>query len=181
MINRKQLEALHRTLPEDWTPRDDVRAAVMELLSLPENDRAAGDGVLLSLSLDGVAEHASGSTLWRRGVLPPELSPLEQLKATEDKRMADMRREQEEELQRGLREDKRRMEVLQAPEKLKAFNFIDERLADWFPALGFDESQIAAARATLPNPMAVVTAPQPVEPSRVVTSLPPGAAVAWIN
>jgi hypothetical protein len=174
MINRKQLEALHRALPEDWTPRDDVRATLMELLTLPPNDRGAGEAVLMSLSLAGVAQHSNSGTLWRRGVLPPELSPLE-LQAAEDKRV---RQEREEEFQRRERANRHAEAVHQAPERARAFMFIDQRVREWAALLGFTPEQIQSAALQLSDPLNVP--PLPVEPPRFVTSIPPDAVVTAV-
>lgn len=172
-MNRAQLEALHAALPEEWTARDEVQRIVLELLSLPRGDFAAAGVVLTSMSSVGAAQHSNRSTLWRRGILPPDLSPLE----AEKKQREEARQEREEDFKRQEQAAKRRAEFALAPEKLHHFTFIDERMVSWLTALGFDEDQIATARATLPNPMNLP--PAEPDPPRIVHSLPPDAVVVY--
>lgn len=178
MISRKQLEAIHRALPEDWTARDDVVQTVMELLSLPEHDRGRWEGFLTELGLAGVAQHSGGGKLWRRGVLPPEVSPAEELIRAEQKRLDAIRQEEEEEFQRRVRANRHAEAVHQAPEKTRAYMFIDQRFREWAALLGFTPEQIETAASQLSNPMDVP--PLPAEPALFRTHLPPDAVVAAV-
>lgn len=177
-IPRKQLERIHRALPEDWTPRDEVRKIVAELLNL-EHDQAAQDGLLTSLSLAGVAQHAKNSTLWRRGTLPPAVSAHERYEAAQKRARERARVEEEEALARRHRAEKRQLEFAMAPQKAQAFGWIDERVGEWLLAVGYTEEQVAAARGTLP--VVQLSPPLVVDPPRTLTSLPPGAVVTEIK
>lgn len=185
MITRRQLEAVHRSLPADWTPAADVRRTLMQLLSLSEQDRHAINDLLSSLAAEGIAEHTNGGTQWRRGSLPADLAPHEALKAAQDKQRAEIDAEREREFQRRAARDRRTLLEQQKPERLRAYMFIDERIGHWlalFAQCGvLDEEQVAAltaAAATLPNPMNVP--PPPAEGSQLIKYPPPDAIIAAV-